>query len=652
MRVIAWYNRRARDVRRAAGQGASVDQGDERQHEHDRAAEAPAEKASDQSAATGAEHAEPVLETASARSDSPPLGAPLSPGDTVEFFEVERLLSDLPDQRVYLAHERAENGSTHERARVLLIERPAGASGDAERIVALRLRHPRLLAPGLFARRDQREYVVTPALVTEEGEPLGSSRELAPMDLFDTLRAGTGLADALSYLHRNDVVHQRIAPDMIVIQQGRAFLTGLEGGRCVAPGSDELAALAARDANDLALALGALAGVAPDEPEQENIERENIRRITAYGRDGSFASAAEVAGACSAALENSTRALPVPPAGEMGAGVALTTGAATTVGMVRAQNQDACAAMLLDIYDDQSAGVPLGIFLVADGMGGEAHGEIASRIAARLIPVDMASAFGLPLLRGPARFGGDAHDGAGGEDGAGDTAGTGTNGGESQQEEASASEGTTDALEHALTHAIGVANTRIREMVTTIGRASGTTLTALATRGSQAVLAHIGDSRAYLLRGDVLAQLTEDHSVLARLQAMDHPLLSDPDVFVPRSMLYRSLGQEDEVGADLLELELAPGDRVLLCSDGLWDELDGQTIGTILASATDPHECAQQLVAAANAAGGHDNSTAVVVFVRMVPEDAAAALPRAELDGDLDGELAGGPLPAAQEPGL
>jgi protein phosphatase len=116
-------------------------------------------------------------------------------------------------------------------------------------------------------------------------------------------------------------------------------------------------------------------------------------------------------------------------------------------------------------------------------------------------------------------------------------------------------------------------------------------------------------------------------------------------------MLYRSLGQEDEVGPDLLDLELAPGDRVLLCSDGLWDELDGQAIGALLTEATDPHECAQRLVAAANAAGGHDNSTAVVIFVRAVPEDAAAALPRSELDGDLDGEPQAGPLPAAQEPG-
>ena len=61
-----------------------------------------------------------------------------------------------------------------------------------------------------------------------------------------------------------------------------------------------------------------------------------------------------------------------------------------------------------------------------------------------------------------------------------------------------------------------------------------------------------------------MVQLTEDHSVLARLQSVDHPLLNDPDIFVPRSMLYRSLGQEDDIGADTLDFTIAPGDRLLL----------------------------------------------------------------------------------------
>ncbi|MGZ3639672.1 MAG: PP2C family protein-serine/threonine phosphatase, partial [Ktedonobacterales bacterium] len=141
--------------------------------------------------------------------------------------------------------------------------------------------------------------------------------------------------------------------------------------------------------------------------------------------------------------------------------------------------------------------------------------------------------------------------------------------------------------------------------------------------GSHAALAHLGDSRAYLLRGDLLAQLTEDHSVLARLQAIDHPLLSDPDVFVPRNMLYRSLGQEDDPNPDLVGLTLAVGDRVLICSDGLWDEIEPDALAQTLATAATPQQCAEQLVALANATGGHDNSTALVVFVQSAAEDSA-----------------------------
>jgi protein phosphatase len=84
-------------------------------------------------------------------------------------------------------------------------------------------------------------------------------------------------------------------------------------------------------------------------------------------------------------------------------------------------------------------------------------------------------------------------------------------------------------------------------------------------------------------------------------------------------MLYRSLGQEDEANADTLDFTLADGDRLMLCSDGLWDELDDFTIAETLVSTDDPRACAERLVVLANASGGHDNSTALVVFVRSAP---------------------------------
>lgn len=137
------------------------------------------------------------------------------------------------------------------------------------------------------------------------------------------------------------------------------------------------------------------------------------------------------------------------------------------------------------------------------------------------------------------------------------------------------------------------------------------------------MLAHLGDSRAYLLRDGKLVQLTKDHSLLARLIELDHPLLNDPSFGMPRNYLYRSLGQEDEAPPDMMEFPIVPGDRLMLCSDGLWDELDDVTIQRCLTSTDDPYECANHLVRLANASGGHDNSTALVVFVGALQDDPA-----------------------------
>jgi protein phosphatase len=262
-------------------------------------------------------------------------------------------------------------------------------------------------------------------------------------------------------------------------------------------------------------------------------------------------------------------------------------------------------------------------------MGGEAHGELASRIAARLTIVELTRQFTLPIIALPAMNALD--DGI----------------------EPLPTEPPADRVGRALTRSVEAANRQIRALGRKLGQTTGSTITAIAVCGNRAALAHIGDSRAYLLRDGSLVQLTEDHSVLARLQAMDHPLLSDPDVFVPRSMLYRSLGQEDESNPDTLEFLLAPGDRLLLCSDGLWDELDDSLIAEVLAGAVDPHACAVHLVALADEAGGHDNSTAVVAFVQSTSDstETSAEHDAADAGGEASVEAQTAPLDAPSMPG-
>ncbi|HEX8036799.1 MAG TPA: protein phosphatase 2C domain-containing protein, partial [Ktedonobacterales bacterium] len=274
--------------------------------------------------------------------------------------------------------------------------------------------------------------------------------------------------------------------------------------------------------------------------------------------------------------------------------------------------------------DDVTKEAPFAVFIVADGMGGEARGEVASRIAARMVLSELVSTFAVPALTRPAIMEMSEVPTAvlravsmkGATTDASDASPTHENG-------ANGANAPEDELHRALKRAVAAANRQVRELASQLGQATGTTLTALVSLGSHAALAHLGDSRAYLLRGDLLAQLTEDHSVLARLQAIDHPLLSDPDVFVPRNMLYRSLGQEDDPNPDLVSLTLAVGDRILICSDGLWDEIEPDALAQTLETALTPQQCAEQLVALANATGGHDNSTALVVFVQSAAEDSA-----------------------------
>ena len=243
---------------------------------------------------------------------------------------------------------------------------------------------------------------------------------------------------------------------------------------------------------------------------------------------------------------------------------------ATHAGKVRANNED---ALLVGEGRDET------LFVVADGIGGFEAGEVASRIA-----VDV-----LKELEPGASF------------------------------EA----------------AIGEANRRILAAGRGDERLSGMGTTVVAVRfgGTRdepvAQVAHVGDSRAYLLRGGSLRPVTEDHSLVAELvrsgdltrdQAAEHP---------QKNLITRALGADEEVEVDTAVLPVEAGDRFLLCSDGLSDMIPETRIGEILAEAPgDPEKPAQSLVSAALDAGGADNVTVIVVDVK------AETAPHEERSGD------------------
>lgn len=145
----------------------------------------------------------------------------------------------------------------------------------------------------------------------------------------------------------------------------------------------------------------------------------------------------------------------------------------------------------------------------------------------------------------------------------------------------------------------------------------GTTLT-LAELGRDGVirLAHVGDSRAYLWHEGELEQVTDDHTVVAEQLAAGHISPNDAATHPQRSMLTRVLGISPDLEVDSLSTETVPGDRLLLCSDGLTNMVEDQQIAEILSRGT-PEEAVWALIEEANRAGGHDNVTVVVVDVEQ-----------------------------------
>jgi PPM family protein phosphatase len=150
-------------------------------------------------------------------------------------------------------------------------------------------------------------------------------------------------------------------------------------------------------------------------------------------------------------------------------------------------------------------------------------------------------------------------------------------------------------------------------------RGMGTTCTLVLLDGSRVHIAHVGDSRAYLLRNGELRQVTEDHTLVARMVKEGRLKAEEAERHPQRSIITRALGVDADVDVDLETLQLEEGDRLLLCSDGLSSMIDNESIGDVLRNEEDPQVAADALVALANGAGGEDNITVVLLDVTDRP---------------------------------
>lgn len=236
--------------------------------------------------------------------------------------------------------------------------------------------------------------------------------------------------------------------------------------------------------------------------------------------------------------------------------------AVSVTGLVRANNED-----------DYCVNEEYRLFAVADGMGGHKAGEVASRMALRALEAEY-----IRLV----------------------------------------DEGT--APSEALPEAVIWANNQVfaEARRNELYEGMGTTLTACVFLDGGLVVAHVGDSRVYLIRDDGAQRLTEDHSMVQEL--INQGKLSDEEAGVHpyRNVLIRALGTESGVDVDVRRYSLAGGDRVLLCTDGLTGLVHDDEIAQTVGSIPDPGACVEKLVSLALDRGGRDNITLILVVFEGV----------------------------------
>jgi PPM family protein phosphatase len=217
--------------------------------------------------------------------------------------------------------------------------------------------------------------------------------------------------------------------------------------------------------------------------------------------------------------------------------------------------------------------LPFGIFIVADGMGGHLNGEIASGSAVRAMAEYLISKLYIPFL-------------------------TGRQDSESKSLQEIMEDAVSDAQRSVLRNAPG----------------GGTTLTAALVIGDQVTFSHVGDSRAYFIYADNQSQVvTQDHSLVRRLQDLGQIDEKEASTHPQRSVLYRALGQSEPFRPDINTLAMPPSGYLLICSDGLWGSVADEDIRRIIRDSANQVEACNKLIEAANAAGGPDNISAILV---------------------------------------
>jgi serine/threonine protein phosphatase PrpC len=258
-------------------------------------------------------------------------------------------------------------------------------------------------------------------------------------------------------------------------------------------------------------------------------------------------------------------------------GIRLLIGQRSDPGIVRELNEDSLLALTMAPTCQSRTGPVLGLFAVADGMGGHEGGEIASKMALQILADRVIRDIVLPEIAGQLALEEDIL---------------------AQLRQATMA--TNDAVYLAR-------QKRSNDM--------GTTLTTAVIRDDRLFLAHVGDCRAYRWNDQGLEQLTTDHSVVASMVSKGEAAPDEVYTHPHRSVIYRCIGDRPTVEVDGDVLPLCPGDRIILCSDGLWEMVRDEGIEDVMLQEPNPQAACDLLVKHANLAGGEDNISLIIVHV-------------------------------------
>jgi protein phosphatase len=275
----------------------------------------------------------------------------------------------------------------------------------------------------------------------------------------------------------------------------------------------------------------------------------------------------------------------------------LQSGHFTDVGLLRELNEDSILALNLTQYFE-SVQTQIGLYIVSDGMGGEAAGEVASRVTVRAIAEWVTDKLISASLKSTheERIAAPTHTGG---------------------LTLAIADGNEMATTEMLRQAVIAANREVMAYANANPdeRGLGATVTVAMIVGEVLTIAHVGDSRCYLTSGEKFEQLTEDHSLVQKMVNTGNLSRAEARIHPYRNVIYRSIGADEQVEIDIIRRNLTSGDVLMLCSDGLNGMLSDDQIRDILMVNPDPYAAAKELVVAANGAGGEDNTSVIVVRI-------------------------------------